>query len=226
MLVAGFPAGPWGTNCWVVASGANAECVVIDPGFDAMAPLADLLGERGLKPIAVALTHGHVDHMWSVYPVSKGYDIPALVHPDDRHLLGDPLSGISPEGRAMVAQMGGSFVEPEVVSEVTDNMVLELAGISFHISHAPGHTPGSVVYTCQDSGDSRMFSGDVLFRGSIGRTDLPGGDHAAMLNSLERVIDQASDDLVVHCGHGPDTTIGYEKQTNPYIRGLQSRSGL
>ena len=226
MLVAGFPAGPWGTNCWVVSTGANAECVVIDPGMDALTPLNDLLAQYSLKPVAVALTHGHIDHMWSVYPVATGYDIPALVHPADRHLLADPLAAISAEGRAMVEQLGGTFVEPEVVSEVVDSMRLDLAGVEFQVQHAPGHTPGSVVYTCSDDAEKRLFSGDVLFRGSIGRTDLPGGDHDAMLESLERVIVHADDNLIVHCGHGPDTTIGLEKQSNPYIRGLQARSGL
>jgi glyoxylase-like metal-dependent hydrolase (beta-lactamase superfamily II) len=126
----------------------------------------------------------------------------------------------------MVEQLGGTFAEPDEVSEVADTMVLDLAGVEFQVRHAPGHTPGSVVYTCSSDTDQRMFSGDVLFRGSIGRTDLPGGDHAAMLESLERVIVQADDELIVHCGHGPDTTIGLEKQSNPYIRGLQARSGL
>ena len=224
MLVAGFPAGPWGTNCWVVASGANSECLVIDPGLDSVEPLTALLSQHKLKPVAVALTHGHVDHMWSVYPVASGYDIPALVHPADRHLLTDPSAGLSPEGRGFVAQLGGEFHEPETVLEALDGQTLSIAGVELVISHAPGHTPGSVVYNVRSHHHERMFSGDVLFRGSIGRTDLPGGDHEEMLKSLERVVLSASDDLRVHCGHGEDTTIGEEKRTNPYLRGLGVRS--
>ena len=226
MLVAGFPAGPWGTNCWVVASGANSECLVIDPGMESVSPLADVIAAHGLKPVAVALTHGHIDHMFSVYPVSAGYEIPALIHPADRHLLTDPAAALSPEGRAFVAQLGGVFLEPEQVDEATDGHTVAIAGLTLKVSHAPGHTPGSVVFDVSTSSDQRMFSGDVLFKGSIGRTDLPGGDHDLMLKSLERVISAAPDDLRVHCGHGEDTTIGDEKKTNPYIRGLGLRSGL
>lgn len=225
MLVAGFPAGPWGTNCWVVSSGPDAECLVIDPGMDCLPQLTDLLAQHNLKPVAVALTHGHVDHMWSVYPVAHGYDIPALIHPLDRHLLADPTQALSADGRAMVAQLGASFTEPEKIDEMVDGTTLSIAGITLTAQHAPGHTQGSLVYMVADSAEQRMLSGDVLFKGSIGRTDLPGGDHAAMLESLERVIVPAHDDLIVHCGHGPDTTIGFEKRTNPYIRGLQTRSG-
>jgi glyoxylase-like metal-dependent hydrolase (beta-lactamase superfamily II) len=125
----------------------------------------------------------------------------------------------------MVAQFGASFTEPEKVDEMVDGTTLSIAGITLTAQHAPGHTQGSLVYTLTDSYEQRMLSGDVLFKGSIGRTDLPGGDHAAMLDSLERVIVPADDELIVHCGHGPDTTIGIEKRTNPYIRGLQTRSG-
>ncbi|MEY2634493.1 MAG: hypothetical protein RIS75_433 [Actinomycetota bacterium] len=217
MLIAGFPAGPWATNCWVAAAGAGQECVVIDPGKDSSAPLAELIELHRLKPVAVLLTHGHVDHMWSVYPVASGYNIPAFIHPADRHLLSDPFAGLSPEGQAMVASVGGSFVEPDDVQLLSDELVLELAGISLKVSHAPGHTGGSVTFTSQDQSNPVMFSGDLLFKGSIGRTDLPGGDPAAMLQSLQRVVLGASDETIVHCGHGPDTTIAIEKRTNQYL---------
>lgn len=217
MLIAGFPAGPWATNCWVAAAEAGSECVVIDPGKDSSVPLAELIETHRLKPVAVLLTHGHVDHMWSVYPVASGYNIPAFIHPADRDLLSNPFAGLSPEGQAMVQSVGGSFVEPDDVQLLSDELVLELAGMSLKVSHAPGHTGGSVTFTSQDQLHPVMFSGDLLFKGSIGRTDLPGGDPSAMMQSLQRVVLSAADETVVHCGHGPDTTIAIEKRTNQYL---------
>jgi len=224
MLIAGFAAGPWATNCWVASSGTGNECVVIDPGKDSEAQLAEILSLHRLKPVAVLLTHGHVDHMWSVYPVASGYDIPAFVHPADRHLLANPFAGLSPEGAAMVAAAGGTFVEPSDIRELVDGMTLEIAGLNISIAHAPGHTAGCITYT-DSSGDTPvMFSGDVLFRGAIGRTDLPGGSAELMIDSLSRVILGASDETVVHCGHGPSTEIGIERATNPYLQNLVVRS--
>jgi len=194
--------------------------------MDSVGQLTELIAQHQLKPVAVALTHGHVDHMFSVYPVAAGYDIPALIHPADRHLLTDPAAALSPEGRTFISQLGGTFAEPDRVEEAVDGMRSQIAGLEFSVTHAPGHTPGSVVFEISTSADARLVSGDVLFRGSIGRTDLPGGDHHQMLKSLERVVMSAPDDMTVHCGHGADTTIGDEKRSNPYIRGLGLRSGL
>ena len=102
MLIAAFPAGPWGTNCYVAATAPGSECIVIDPGKDAAAGVAEVVREHRLKPVAVLLTHGHVDHMWSVTPVAGAYDATAWIHPDDRHLLADPMAGLSPESAGML----------------------------------------------------------------------------------------------------------------------------
>jgi len=225
MLVAGFPAGPWGTNCYVVAASEGSECVIIDPGKDAVEGVRDLVVESRLRPVAVLLTHGHIDHMWSVLPVADGYAIPALVHPADRALLSDPLSGISTDSRAMLRQMTGGlaeFVEPSEVIEVSDGLALDIAGLGFVVDHAPGHTAGSVTYRRDTVGGYApvMFSGDVLFAGSIGRTDLPGGDTDEMMRSLARVVLPLPDDTVVLPGHGEQTTIGRERSSNPYLRAL------
>ena len=226
MLIAGFPAGAWGTNCYVVATGPGAECVVVDPGQDATATVEQIVSENKLRPVAVALTHGHIDHMFSVLPVCGGYDATAYIHPLDRHLLADPMAGLTPEfARAL---LGGdhTFAEPDDVAELADGAVLELAGLSFTVDHTPGHTEGSVTFTTPYDGPedvSRvLFSGDVLFAGSIGRTDLPGGDHQAMLHSLATTILPMDDDVVVLPGHGGQTTIGREKATNPYLQDLET----
>ena len=223
MLIAGFPAGSWAANCYVVASGAGAECVVVDPGQDAASGVADIVGGHHLKPVAVLLTHGHVDHMWSVTPVAGTYDATAWVHPSDRHLLADPLAGISRESAALLLGGHYQFAEPDDVAELADGQRLELAGLEVVVDHTPGHTAGSVTFRTpylQDNVSEVMFSGDLLFAGSIGRTDLPGGDHATMLETLRHKVLPLPDDIVVLPGHGGQTSIGRERATNPFLADL------
>jgi hydroxyacylglutathione hydrolase len=228
VLIAGFPAGPWGTNCYVAATAAGAECIVVDPGKDAAPGVADVIREHRLKPVAVLLTHGHIDHMWSVAPVAGTYDATAWIHPADRHLLSNPLGGMSRESAAMMLGMPDGkfeFTEPDDVRELTDGVDLELAGLKFVVDHTPGHTEGSVTFRTpyDDSADISevMFSGDLLFEGSIGRTDLPGGDHPTMLRSLATKVLTLPDDIVVLPGHGGQTSIGRERATNPFLLELQ-----
>lgn len=223
MLIAAFPAGPWGTNCYIAATEPGAECIVIDPGKDAASGVAEVVREHRLKPVAVLLTHGHVDHMWSVTPVAGAYDATAWIHPDDRHLLTDPMAGLSPESAGMLLGGNYQFTEPDRVAELSDGATLELAGLEIVVDHTPGHTAGSVTfrtpYGDQDI-SQLMFSGDLLFQGSIGRTDLPGGDHAAMLRSLAAKVLPLADDIVVLPGHGEQTSIGRERVSNPYLLDL------
>lgn len=230
MLIAGFPAGPWGANCYVVATGPGAECVVIDPGKDAAPGVDEVVLEHRLKPVAVLVTHGHIDHMWCVAPVAGSYDATAWIHPEDRHLLSDPMAGISPETAGMLLGGRYEFAEPDEVAELSDGAALELAGLRFAVDHTPGHTPGSVTFRTpyevsgpgHDDVSELMFSGDVLFAGSIGRTDLPGGDHPTMLRSLRDRVLTLPDDVVVLPGHGEQTTIGRERATNPFLLDLQA----
>lgn len=222
VLIAGFPAGPWGTNCFVVATGVGSECVVIDPGKDAMGGVDEVVRENRLQPVAVLVTHGHLDHMWSVTPVCEARGIPAYIHPADRHLLADPMAGISGDTRLMFEQMTGGrleFAEPDDVRSLQDGTEVELAGLRFAVRHSPGHTPGSAVFLTDAEADIPpiMYSGDLLFAGSIGRTDLPGGDTAAMMRSLADVVLGQPEEMVVLPGHGPQTTIGQELRTNPFL---------
>jgi glyoxylase-like metal-dependent hydrolase (beta-lactamase superfamily II) len=227
MLIAGFPAGPWGTNCSVVATGPGAECLVVDPGKDAAPGVADVVREHRLKPVSVLLTHGHIDHMWSVTPVAGTYDATAWIHPADRHLLTDPLAGMSPETSRMLLGTDLSFAEPDDVRELGDGDALELAGLAFTVDHTPGHTPGSVTFRTpyDDDVPEVMFGGDLLFAGSIGRTDLPGGDHAQMLRTLATRVLPLDDRIVVLPGHGAQTTIGRERAVNPYLADLPATAG-
>ncbi|HEV7654803.1 MAG TPA: MBL fold metallo-hydrolase [Mycobacteriales bacterium] len=219
MLVSGFPAGPPGTNCFVVAPGPGERCVVIDPGIDAAGPLAELLDRHRLRPAAVLLTHGHLDHTYSVVPVCDDAQVPAWIHPDDRGQLTDPLGWLgAPPGTPVMGLTSLPTAEPAEVRELADGDTLELAGLSLGVLHTPGHTLGSVVFTLTGPDAPLLFAGDLLFAGAIGRTDLPGGSYPAMLDSLARVVLPLDDATVVHPGHGPDTTIARERATNPYLR--------
>ncbi|MBA3907095.1 MAG: MBL fold metallo-hydrolase [Pseudonocardiales bacterium] len=220
MLVAGFPAGSFQTNCYVVATDAGEACVVVDPGQDAVEPLTELLAEHRLTPVAVVLTHGHLDHVFSVAPVCDGHDVPAWIHPDDRMLLTDPLRGLSPQAGAA---FGGPLQlrEPREVRALDDGAALELAGLTLGVAHTPGHTQGSVIFTTPTpEGVEVIFAGDTLFAGSIGRTDLPGGDPTQMMASLRDRLLTRDDAAVVLPGHGPTTTIGRERASNPFLQDL------
>jgi hydroxyacylglutathione hydrolase len=208
-----------------VAPAAGEECVIIDPGQDAQPGIDEILARYRLKPIAVLLTHGHIDHVWSVAPVCGARGIPAYIHPDDRELLSDPGKGLS-LGAAQQLFGGLTFSEPDDVLELADDMTITLAGVDFTVAHMPGHTEGSVTFgtTAADGGPATeekiLFSGDLLFAGSIGRTDLPGGDHQEILRSLERTL-TLPDETIVLPGHGPQTTIGVERAHNPFLTGLR-----
>lgn len=219
MLVTGFPATAFGTNCYVVAAKPGEQCVVIDPGVGVMKDLDEVLARHKLHPAAVLLTHGHIDHVFSVAPVCGARGMTAYVHPSDRELLANPDLGLAAD---ITPLLGGlRYTEPDDVAELPDGGTITVAGLEITIDHAPGHTPGSVLFRVPDD-DSEFsevcFSGDVLFAGSIGRTDLPGGSFDAMMASLRDKILTLPDDTLVLPGHGPATTIGRERATNPYLR--------
>ena len=237
MLVAGFPAGAFAANCYMVATGPGEQCVIIDPGQDAMGGIEEILARHRLQPAAVLLTHGHIDHVWSVAPVCGATGIPAYIHPADRALLSDPARGF-PLGIGQELYGGLKFTEPDDVKELADGMTLSLVGLQIAVNHAPGHTQGSVTFRLPleepitaggkskiDRSGDVLFSGDLLFAGSIGRSDLPGGDYPTILRSLARVCLTLPDETVVLSGHGPQTTIGDERRTNPFLAGLAPESG-
>ena len=220
MLIRSFPAGAFGTNCYAVAAGAGSsalrqECVVVDPGMDAVEPLARMLADSGLVPVAVVLTHGHLDHTFSVLPVCDGYGIPAYLHPADSGMLSDPARWHGPQLAPLIT--GVRLPDPADVQPLDDGAVLDLAGVRLTVRHAPGHTQGSVVFSLDLDDAPGLLAGDVLFAGSVGRVDLPGGSWESMLGSLRDVVLPLDDATVVLPGHGPATTIGRERATNPYL---------
>lgn len=218
MLVVSFPAGVFGTNCYVLASARDSECVVVDPGLDAVEPLREVLAEHRLKPVAVVLTHGHLDHTFSVVPLCSGYDITAYIHPDDGPMLADPVRWHGPALAPIVAGM--AIPDPDDVRFLTEGSDLDLAGVRLTPRHAPGHTLGSTAFEVALDDAPGLLSGDLLFAGSIGRVDLPGGSMSQMTDSLSRVILPLDDATVVLPGHGPATTVRRERATNPYLQDL------
>jgi glyoxylase-like metal-dependent hydrolase (beta-lactamase superfamily II) len=223
VLVTGFPAEAFGTNCYVVAAGPGEQCLIVDPGIGVLDQLDEVLAEHRLSPAAVLLTHGHLDHTFSVAPVCGARGITAYVHPADLEMLADPAKGLSAD---LGELFGGrlSYTEPDDVAELTDGVTLSLAGVEVTVDHAPGHTGGSVLFRLPGE-EPICLSGDVLFAGSIGRTDLPGGSTETMMASLRDKILPLADETVVLPGHGPATTIGRERAHNPFLRDLVAAPG-
>lgn len=214
MLVRSFPAPMYATNCWVIAPSQGSECIIVDPGMpDISSEIEMIIAENNLKPVAALLTHGHLDHTFSIKPLADGYDIPAYIHSEDRRFIADP-AGI--HGDQFISQLQGmTFEEPMRVEELKNNQILELVGMKITAIHAPGHTRGSLMFTVNDE---LLISGDVLFAGSVGRTDLPTGSASEMRNTLAKKVLTLSDDFRVLTGHGPETTIKFERKNNPYLK--------
>lgn len=217
MLIRSFPAPMFATNCWVIASGKGSECIIVDPGMpDISAEIEQIISEEGLKPVAALMTHGHLDHTFSITPLADGYGIPAYIHSEDRRYISEPGGVLSAEFFQTLSAM--SFSEPRDTRTLRDGDALDLVGISLKAIHAPGHTRGSMVFLLNDE---YLLSGDVLFSGSIGRTDLPTGSATAMKETLKKKILTLDDSIVVLPGHGPQTTIENERKRNPYLKELR-----
>ncbi|QQS00514.1 MAG: MBL fold metallo-hydrolase [Austwickia sp.] len=232
MLVIGFQAASFGTNCFLIAPSAGEECVIVDPGIGVASRVAELVTEYRLRPAAVLLTHGHIDHTYSVTPVCGAHGVAAHIHGADRYRLTDALAQVDPELLFMLGQQFGkpaTWKDPDDVVEFGSGVDLAMAGMTLHAIHSPGHTEGSAMFRVAgvpeqlgtDSGLSHtLVAGDVLFQGGIGRTDLPGGSDADMIASLRDTVLTQSDETLVLPGHGPATTIGRERVTNPFLQHL------
>jgi glyoxylase-like metal-dependent hydrolase (beta-lactamase superfamily II) len=206
------------TNCWVIASAPGQECIIVDPGMpDISYEVQMLIEEYKLKPVASLLTHGHLDHTFSIKPLADGYGIPAYIHSEDRRFVANP-AGI--HSQDLIAQLGPiSFEEPIDLRELKNGEEINLLDMKLVAIHAPGHTRGSTMFTLNNE---ILISGDVLFAGSIGRTDLPTGSAKEMRETLIKKVLPLSDDLRVLTGHGAETTIKFERKNNPYLKELTS----
>lgn len=222
MIVDAVQAQFFATNCWILAPHRNSEAILVDPGIGSgewmLERIREHLNRHNLKPIAVLITHGHLDHTFSLLPLATGYGIPAMIHPLDRVLLTNPWLALTPGGESekIMAGLGNpSFSEPERVVEVGDGEAFSIAGMNFTALHAPGHTKGSMMFRVDDH---YLISGDVLFAGSVGRTDLPFGSSAQMKTTLLTKVLTQPDELIVLPGHGGETTIGRERKRNPFLQ--------
>ena len=216
-----IPAQAFGTNCWIFAPSKNSEAFIVDPGITAptiVPAVSEVLRRFNLKPIATLITHGHLDHTFSVFPFSQEYGVPAYIQQRDRKLLTNPYLALEKNGQsaAIMANFGiTSFSEPEDVREFVGGEKLSLAGFSIETIHAPGHTAGSAMFVVNDE---YLISGDVLFNNGIGRTDMPTGSASTMVDTLINKVLTLDDGLNVLPGHGAVTTIGRERKQSPYLQ--------
>ena len=199
------------TNCYVVAAERGGPCVIIDAPPD-IAGIEALVSSHALIPAALLTTHGHVDHAGGG-AVATGYGVGAYLHPDDEFLALDPGSQLRMLFGAVAAEQAAAFDFPAGYQPLAAGDRIELAGLTIDVMHTPGHTPGHCCFHLADAGV--LFTGDQLFAGSIGRTDLPGGDLATLIGSMHQVL--ALDDATrVLPGHGPETSVRQERLTNPF----------
>lgn len=218
------------TNCWVIAPSVGSECIIVDPGIaiPSLTPaINEVLERHSLKVGGVIVTHGHLDHTFSLISRIEDYvEVDCFVHEADRDLLTFPERAMGPQSQALVnelkssAALSSGFREPHSTFSINDGETVSLGEMKAVFHHAPGHTPGSIVVVVNDE---VLISGDVLFKGSIGRTDLPRGSLSDMERTLREKICTLPADLRVLTGHGDETTIGNELRTNSYLRAAMER---
>ncbi len=229
MMIAGLRLWLAGTNAWIVsATGDGGECVLIDAPPDPAA-IVGHLEEHGLRLVALLATHGHIDHIGGVgelsrrrYPAqgaarAQADDVPVHIHDHDRHMLLDPIGTSGTLGQILDYEEL-DLRPPELLYGLDDGQRVSGAGMTFTAIHTPGHTQGSTCFLLEVDGEAPiLFSGDHLFAGSIGRTDMPGGNHEQLMASMVEKILPLDDAVQVLPGHGETTTIGAERATNPFI---------
>jgi glyoxylase-like metal-dependent hydrolase (beta-lactamase superfamily II) len=201
-----FDMNPMGTNCWLLAPESSDEAVVVDPGFEPEA-VRRMLADTGRRAAAVVLTHAHADHAASAGAFAG--ELPVWIHPEDALAFEDPERW----GPGYARELGGV----KDLRTFDDGDLLALAGLRLTAMHTPGHTPGSSCFRVE--GEGAVLSGDLVFAGTIGRSDFSNSDPEAMRRSLERFLG-LPDDLLVLPGHGPRTTVERERATNPFLLGL------
>jgi len=203
--------GPFLVNCYLYWDTTTRQGVIIDPGADEEAIIFQL-EQFDIEPRAILLTHGHGDHIAAVAPLKEQYDIPLYIGNGEEGLLSNPSANIS-------AFFDKPIIAPAPDFSVTDEQVISVAGLRLVVLATPGHTPAGVCYLAEE--DGLLFCGDTLFAGSVGRTDFPGSSHVQLLESIHTKILSLPDSIVCLPGHGPETTVGAERNSNPFLSGGQ-----
>lgn len=214
MKIQTFPLLLFGVNCYVVYDPDAKEAAIIDPGIvdnREIDTIDDFLKRHSLKVVAVINTHLHIDHALANSGLAEKYGVPVMAHPDDAFLGSQLKSQAQQFGLPFKIESAG------VTTDLKDGDKIKIGNGELEVIHVPGHSPGGI--GLYDAKDGFLISGDTLFEGSIGRSDLPGGNLARLLESVKKRFYSLPDETVVYPGHGPSTTIGREKQTNPYVRG-------
>lgn len=223
MFLASFACGYWQANCYVVAPAGIDQCVIIDPGQDAAELVRGIVAENRLVPRAILLTHGHFDHVADAAELADEYGVAVHIDAADQHLLSNPGAGLGPDGAALVQKLiGDTMLPPARVERYRVGQPLSVAHLDFTVTAAPGHTAGSVLLGLDYVGNAQVkrlvFSGDVVFADSVGRSDLPGGDPTVMRNTLSDVVLALPDTTALLPGHGQQTTMARERVSNPYLQ--------
>jgi hydroxyacylglutathione hydrolase len=208
MNVIQIPNGQFAENCYLVIDESSRECAIVDPGEEA-GLIAHKLAAAAVRPVAIWITHAHVDHVMGVAHLKGETGVPIYLHPADRELYDHAVQ----QGLAFGVRVDAL---PPPDREFVAADTVRVGDLAFSVRPAPGHSPGSVCLV----GEGVVFTGDVLFAGSIGRTDLPGGDSETLIRSIERELLTLPDSTIVYSGHGPETTIGRERFGNPFLTGV------
>ncbi len=207
-----IPQNPWQVNTIILWDETN-ECVIIDPGCfndEEKQQIVDFVTDNRLKPVRLLHTHLHLDHVFGTGAIAEVYNLKPEAHPDDEFLIG--------QTKDYAAQFGVTIDKnpPDLDEYLNDGDEVTFGTTVLEVIHIPGHSPGGVALYCEN--DKKLVAGDVLFKDSIGRTDLPGGNHDTLLANIKSKLFILPDDTVVYPGHGPTTTIGYEKESNPFLQ--------
>jgi hydroxyacylglutathione hydrolase len=211
MIVETFAAGPLGCNCTLVIDETTKHAIVVDPGGD-LAKIESRLQKHGAVTKSIVHTHTHIDHVGATAALQRKSDAAARIHEGDQFLY-----SILPIQAAMLG-MGAPPETAELDTWLRDDEVIKIGGLDVHVIHTPGHTPGSCCFEVRSGDDVLLLAGDTLFQQSVGRTDLWGGDHDALISSIKKKLFSLPEPTRVICGHGPDTTIAAEKRSNPFVR--------